>query len=180
MGVYEDIGTRLNYAEENIATIKAELVTVAHSTNITKPEINGIVGEFVGANFGFKIFNMEKTLFDYQEIQDRKVGLLSTQLKDRIDKLLGDWPADSGGIIADHDKRIKKAQETADRADRSATEGKRIAAGADRKINSMVSGVQREGQARPRPVREVRELRDAATVLNQLEHRVNRLVAALS
>jgi len=44
MGAYEEIGKRLGYAEENISTIKTELVTVAHSTNIKKPEINGIVG----------------------------------------------------------------------------------------------------------------------------------------
>ncbi|MEV7289800.1 hypothetical protein AB0O01_35500 [Streptomyces sp. NPDC093252] len=64
MGAYEDFGKRLGYAEENISPIKAELVSVAHSTNIVKPEINGMATEFIVAHFDPKLFNMEKTLFD--------------------------------------------------------------------------------------------------------------------
>ncbi|MEV7285468.1 hypothetical protein AB0O01_13015 [Streptomyces sp. NPDC093252] len=187
MGAYEDFGKRLGYAEENISSIKAELVTVAHSTNIVKPEINGMVTEFVAANFGLKLFNMEKTLFDVGEYLDAKKGLDALTLKKRIDKILGDSGADDGGFIADHERRIKKAQETADQArriadgaDEKAKNAGTLARDAHRKLNTMATGVQREGRAPATSVGSVRELRDAATAINQLENRVNRLVAALA
>lgn len=183
MGTYEDFGTRLGYAEENISTIKAELVTVAHSTNVFKPELNGMVAELVGANFGLKLFNMEKTIFDFQEWRDRQQGLASDTLKERIDRIIGPSVTSGGpvaGILGEHDKAIKAAQKTADEAKTAARAAGDSARTANSGLDSRVAGVQREGRAATTPVASVRDLRDAGQAINSLENRVNRLVAALS
>ncbi|MGX8906758.1 hypothetical protein ACR820_16270 [Streptomyces netropsis] len=81
---WKSFGQRIGYAEDKIEKIKSELVYVAHSTNAIKPELNGLVGEAVGAEFGLKLLKWEHTVFDLNEIRAASQGLDPKTLKRRI------------------------------------------------------------------------------------------------
>lgn len=184
MGAWQELTKRLGATEYEVSALKAEFVTVAHAVNATKPEINGIVGEFVAANFGFKIFNMEKTIWDFQEKRDEAARRDPLSLKEDLDtlgrrfnKVAGRADEALGGILAEHDKRINDAKKY---TDQKTEEVGRIARSADQKANRMSAGAGREGHAPATSVASMRDLRDAGQAINSLETRVNRLIAALS
>ncbi|MFD4005989.1 hypothetical protein, partial [Streptomyces rubiginosohelvolus] len=183
------LGKQLGYAQEDISAVKAELVGVAHSVNILKPELNGMVTEAVGANFGVKLFNAEHTFFDLKEMQAKARGEDPADLKARIDKIGGGsaFPAEDGGLIGQHKTKIAalegkaaSAQRAADRAQTTADAARRNASLANRSIGSMTSGAQRTGVRPATRQADITEVRHAATAINMLENRVNALVRALS
>ncbi|MFJ8588053.1 hypothetical protein ACIRD2_25890 [Streptomyces sp. NPDC093595] len=188
MSLLVDIGTRLGYAEKNIADIKWELVGVAHSLNLLKPEINGMVLEAVGANVGLKLFNFEHTVFDVKEKLAERKGEASHQLREDITKIMGPRGATApGGVLGEHKKeidalenKVKNARRVADLAQQNADAAKRGASRANAGVARLVSGAQRTG-VRPATQRaDLTSIRQAASAINILENRVNELVRSLS
>ncbi|MFE2290993.1 hypothetical protein, partial [Streptomyces sp. NPDC059452] len=183
------IGKKLGYAEDDIAAVKKELVGVAHSVNLLKPELNGIVAEAVGANFGVKLFNAEHTFFDLKEMQAKARGEDPGDLKARIDKIGGgsSFPAEDGGLIGQHKAKIAALEEkttnarrAADRAQATADGAKRGASRANSGVARIMSGAGRTGIRPATPQADITEVRQAASAINVLENRVNELVRALS
>ncbi|MFE9398193.1 hypothetical protein [Streptomyces flavidovirens] len=182
------LGKELGYQAESIATVKRELVGVAHSLNLIKPEVNGIVGEAVGANLGIKIFNAEHTFFDVKEMIAKSRGEDPADLKARLDKIGGvGIPAQDGGLIGQHKAKIAALEEkttnarrAADRAQETADAAKRGASRANGGVARLMSGAQRTGVRPATPRADITDISRAAGAINTLENRVNELVRALS
>ncbi|WP_327354622.1 hypothetical protein [Streptomyces sp. NBC_01304] len=133
----------------------------------------GASGEVTGASFGLKLFNAEHTFFDAQEMYDKYKRRSPEQLKLRLDEL-------APHVFRLRSLQVPQVRELAGRAHERISLLQPRVRDVESSLRAMRNRVSNNvPAARSASTSNLGSFSDAATHINRLEQRINRLVSAI-
>ncbi|WAP59826.1 hypothetical protein [Streptomyces sp. S465] len=165
----------LNTAGKKIVKDAVDAAKAIVHPAAVKGETSGIKTEAVGASLGFKLFNAEKTVFDLQEILDKRRGLDPDSLKREIATVRG---------VAERATRIAEQATVTLRNTRQSlgrVTGRALgqATRANRRLDALRTEIRRSAPQQQAHIGNTRSFSEAAERINRLEQRISSLTRAL-